>query len=813
MNRSPRLPAVFLAALTVCPCALAADGLDADGRDEAVGAAPPPAAVRAFLAANCADCHADGAAEGGFDLSDDLPASPSLHDAGQWERVVDRVRDGEMPPPDIDEVEDADRGAFVAGAGGWLRDVQRRDALRDGRVRGRRLTPRQLERSLQALLGIDVPLARFIPGERTPGGYSTLAESQSLSHHDLAAHLDAVDAALDEAFRRAATGPDEFSREMTPKDLARNDPDKRCRDPELFRGAAVTWSATLVYYGRISSTRAREDGWYRFTFEVSALKPPAWGVWGTVRTGRCTSSAPLMTDVATFRAGPEPKTVTVTAWLAEGEMFEVRPADARLKMGKTPGGQVGAGEMQPQDVAGIALHGATLERLHRGPDDDGVRALLFGDLGFDGFEPVFADPAADVERLLIDFARRAFRRPVGSGELAPYLAAARDGLAAGRPPIDVLREGYRSLLCSPRFLYLVEEPGELDAYALATRLSYFLTNGPPDAALSARAADGSLTDDAVLSAEVDRLLDEGGGAGRFAADFAREWLDLSEIDATVPERRATDEWDQTLQIALPAQARALLTALLTDDLSVTHLVDADFVLLNERLAAHYEVDFDPPVPADELTRVPLPADSPYGGLMTQGAVLKVTANGSSTSPVLRGVWVSERLLGVRVPPPPQNVPAVEPDVRGARTIREQLALHRSDPACASCHSKVDPPGFALESFDVAGRFRDRYPATGPKIKGRRRRLAVDPSGTLPGAGGAPGAGFADAAEFQRLAASDPDRLARNLAAHLLAYGTGAEPSFADRDALAEVAARAAADGYGVRTLLKRLVLSEPFRTK
>ena len=190
----------------------------------------------------------------------------------------------------------------------------------------------------------------------------------------------------------------------------------------------------------------------------------------------------------------------------------------------------------------------------------------------------------------------------------------------------------------------------------------------------------------------------------------------------------------------------------------------------------------------------------------------MTANGTNTSPVVRGVWVSERLLGVHVPPPPEYVPAVEPDVRGATTIRELLDRHKSDPSCAACHAKVDPPGFALEQFDPVGRFRTRY--DGRKVKGKwRKGREVDAAGTLPAAGGEPGAAFASAAEFQRLAAADRPRLARNLAEHLLTYGTGAEVTFADRPAVERAVEDAAADGYGVRSLIRAVVLSDPFRTK
>ena len=439
-----------------------------------------------------------------------------------------------------------------------------------------------------------------------------------------------------------------------------------------------------------------------------------------------------------------------------------------------------------------------VKRKSRGRGKDRVVSL----------EPDPRNPEVELGRLMRDFADRAFRRPAPASSVANYVEAARAELEAGASFADALKGGYRALLCSPRFLYHHEDPGELDGPALAARLSYFLTGGPPDADLAAAGASGRLLDDAELRRQVDRLL-SGDGLDRFAADYARQWLDLSDLSATdvIPLYRG---FDDVVRISLRGQTRGLLTKMLAKDLSVTHVVDADFALLNARLAEHYDMPaarerFTPADGAD-FKPIPVPPAHPRGGLLTQGAVLKVTADGASTSPVLRGVWASERLLGIHVPPPPENVPAVEPDTRGSKTIREQLAKHRADPSCASCHKKVDPVGFALEQFDPGGRFRTDYVRwkQGKVVP----RAAVDPSYELH-----TGEAFTDAAAFQRLAASNPRPLAENFVAHLLTYGTGAPPSFADRAAVAEVVARSEDDDYGVRTLLTEAVLSDVFRKK
>jgi hypothetical protein len=233
------------------------------------------------------------------------------------------------------------------------------------------------------------------------------------------------------------------------------------------------------------------------------------------------------------------------------------------------------------------------------------------------------------------------------------------------------------------------------------------------------------------------------------------------------------------------------------------LIRADYTYLNSRLARFYEIDG---VRDDELQRVRLEKGTHRGGVMTQGAIMKVTANGSNTSPIVRGVWISERLLGVPIPPPPSSVPAIEPDIRGATTIREQLAKHRSQESCAVCHRKIDPPGFALENFDPAGQWRDNY----PKLDGKSRKTgpAIDAGYVT-----ADGREFDDGDEFRQLVAADPKRLAANVAEKLLIYGTGAPIGFADREVVEQIAASAADDDYGFRSIVRAVVTSPVFLHK
>jgi hypothetical protein len=800
---SPYRIGLSISALGVCAIAF---GVGTPVRAESPNAVR---SIRAFLSAQCNDCHQGDSAEAGLDLA---ALSTDLSDAAvqkRWVRIFDRVQAGEMPPADAPKVDAKTRDGFLLTAGNWLRAEQRALDAQLGRVRGRRLTRRELERSLHDLLGIDIPLADQLPEEASSTEFSTVADGQGMSHFQLARHLAVFDVALDEAYRRAASRDDTYDRDFDAREVARRNDRARTREPEIIDDQAVVWSSGLIFYGRIPATSAPESGWYRFTARISGLKPPKdGGVWSTIRTGLCVSSAPLLGWVDAFEAVEEPKELAFEAWLPERHMLEIRPGDTTLKKARFQGGQVGSGEGEPQNVPGIAIDRITMQRFHRGPDNAGVRRLLFDDLEVkpasrgSSFTLLSQSPQDDAVRLLERFARRAFRRPVTAEQMAGYHQMVRAALDEGQDLAAALRVGYRAVLCSPRFLYFTEQPGPLDDHAIATRLSYLLTGSTPDAALTQLADAGQLRNPTTLHAEVDRLL-SGVGARRFVQDFAAEWLDLDQIDFTEPDAKLYPGFDAIVQNAMLDETHTFLETMLRENLSVTQLIDSDFTFLNSRLARFYDIDG---VEGDELRRVTLKPDDRRGGVLTQGAVLKVTANGSNTSPVVRGVWISERLLGEAIPPPPDNVPAIEPDIRGATTIREMLAKHRSQASCASCHVKIDPPGFALENYDPAGRWRDRYLQV---VDGRRDQgPKVDASDTLPD-----GREFKNVREFRTLIAAQPRNLARCVAEKLLVYGTGAPMSFADRQTVDEIAQQAASDDYGFRSIVHAVIASPVFLSK
>jgi mono/diheme cytochrome c family protein len=418
-------------------------------------------------------------------------------------------------------------------------------------------------------------------------------------------------------------------------------------------------------------------------------------------------------------------------------------------------------------------------------------------------------PVEDARRLLGDFLPRAFRRQVAPAEIEPYLQLLQTRLAAKDCFEDAMRRVYVAVLTSPEFLFL---PAPTEDEALASRLSYWLWNGPPDENLLTVAREGTLRRPETLRAQVDRLLADP-RAERFTQDFARQWLELSRLDETNPDPLLYPEYRFLLGQGVAEETPAFLRELIAQDLPARALVKPGFAMLTQRLAEHYGIAG---VTGVEVRKVALPAESLRGGLLGQASIHKLTANGTTTSPVKRGVWVSDRLLDDPAPPPPPGISAVDPDTRGTTTVREQLTKHRSDPNCAACHAKIDAPGFALEAFDPVGGLRARYRSNGkgeqPPEKGRtdwrveyKLGPAVDASGEL-----RDGRAFRNVAEFVALLAADDEKLARSFVSHQARYATGAEVSFADRAEIRRIVAQAKGRGYGLRSLIHGLAQSPLF---
>jgi hypothetical protein len=425
--------------------------------------------------------------------------------------------------------------------------------------------------------------------------------------------------------------------------------------------------------------------------------------------------------------------------------------------------------------------------------------------------------AADGDDILRRFARRAFRRPVDGAELAPYSALVRSRLEQGYTFAAALRVGLKAILCSPDFLFLSAAPGVLDDHDLAARLSYFLWSTTPDDELMELADRGALRDATVLRTQVERMLADA-RAHAFTEHFSGQWLSLRKLKMTIPDKKLYPDFDPFLEYSMPLETLAFFEEILRADRSVIEFLHSDWSMLNERLVTLYGIAG---VSGSALRKVALPAGSHRGGVITQAAVLKVTANGTNTSPVTRGAWVLDHILGTPAPPPPKDVPAIEPDIHGARTLRQQLAKHRQIESCANCHAKIDPAGNALENFDVIGGWRDFYRTVAQGSKNRVKIATyqgrfnpvgvgppVDAADELPG-----GRKFANVDEFKEWLLEDKDLFARSLTEKLLVYATGHKLEYADRAVVDRLATENRAANHGLRSLIHRVVQSELFRSK
>jgi len=419
-----------------------------------------------------------------------------------------------------------------------------------------------------------------------------------------------------------------------------------------------------------------------------------------------------------------------------------------------------------------------------------ARSLLFAHIAPDEKQIEPARLQSELQGLAI----RLFRREVTGDEIAPFASAVQKLLDGKTRYADAARPVFKALLCSSEFLFLTEPESDattITPMQLATRLSYFLTSGPPDDTLRSLVAKGLLDAKAIIT-ETDRLLDSPRG-DRFLRLFTEQWLGLNKLGTMPPSKETFPAYHiDRLEPAMREETWRFIAELIRTNKPVTALVDADFSYLNAGLARLYEL---PNVSGDHVQRVSLPADSPRRGLLGQASILTITANGVETSPVKRGVWLLEKLFGTPPSPPPPNVPPIEPDIRGATTIRQQLEKHRSVQACADCHAKIDPLGFALEAYDPIGHFRSAYP-TG---------AAIDTSGEYRGQP------VNNPADIRAYLTKHPDLLAQNLAHRLLTYALGRPLGFTDQPALRRLQADWKAKGHTLRELIHLITTSELMR--
>jgi mono/diheme cytochrome c family protein len=752
-------------------------------------------AIRSFLEQHCIDCHGPSTAKAGLRLDTLKAEFDDPEKARVWQKVLDRVQAGEMPPKKQPRPPQADTKQAVAWVHENLLAADRRAQPSAGSVVLRRLNRVQYENTVRSLLDIDLELQDRLPPDTRAFGFDNVGAVLRLSSAQLEAYLDAADAALDAAIVNRARPPLVKQRMSGLEALTQY--------AIRQHGALLELEEAAVGFGRLEFYGYRnsipEDGRYRVRASVFTYKGPDKPLNLYVRMRHTTGDR----VIGYYEAPPDvPAVIEFTAALKKGSyvVFGL-PTQPYIVRGPNAAERPGPGI----GVQWVEIEGPLYDSW---PPPSHQR--LFGELPLVLAAPKSqryvvksADPLADAERLLTDFMRRAYRRPVTAKEVEPVLALVKQHLADPKYSFDeALRVGYKAILCSSHFLFFPEKRGDANNFALASRLSYLLWNTLPDEELLRVANTGELRKPAILRAQVERLLKDPRAAG-FIHNFLGQWLDLRLLDFTTPDPKLYPEFDTALQTALAREPELFFEEMLKSDLSVTNVVDANFTFLNERLAAHYGI---PGVKGPAMRRVAIPAGSHRGGIMTMAAVLKVTANGSYTHPVHRGVWVLRNIVGRPPDPPPPNAGAVEPDLRGAKTIREQLDAHRKVAVCASCHIKIDPPGFALESFDVTGAWREQYRVLkGPNLSMSKQGPPVEPAYEM-----ADGRAFQNIDGLKKLLLEDKDQLTRCLAEKLLIYGTGRGLRYSDRATVDEIVARNRGRGYGLRSLLHDVVQSRLF---
>lgn len=692
------------------------------------------------------------------------------------------------------------------------------DIDNEGRGVVRRLNRIEYQNTVCDLLGVSMDFQELLPPDSSADGFDNIGEALHTSSFLMERYLEAASVALDRAIANQPQPP-AIRKRYSLKETHQ----VRSTTENVFRKSddsdrVVMFSSSPWQAASLSPFYPPDAGDYRFRISATAVQND-----GKPVTYRVDAGLMLMTGkthlVSYFDAPTE----------SSGVVEFVEYLDPRNTIRILPYGLASAQEVNKIGAEQFEGPGVAIDWIEvEGPINDtwppASHRLIFGDLlqtpspiynQSDRVEVVSSEPQADLDRILRRFCRRAFRRTVTDDDVAPFIQLATTKLDEGRSFEEAVRVGLTAVMVSPQFLFLPEKLGALDDFALASRLSYFLWRTMPDEELLALAERGKLTKPETLHDQVERLLSDARSEA-FVKDFTGQWLNLRDINFTMPGHLLYPEFDDMLKESMVRETELFFREVLTNNLSLTNFVASDFSMLNGRLARHYGI---PGVDGWEFRRTPLPPDSHRGGVLTMASVLKVTANGTYTSPVTRGVWILERILGTPPSPPPESVAGLVPDTRGATTIRELLIKHREDEACASCHMEIDPPGFALESFDVIGGWRDRYRLSGwardaqeVVINGRRMHYyngaKVDSSGVL-----ADGRSFQDIDELKSLLLTDKDQLAGALATKLTTFATGASLKTADNEEIDKIVSKCRTNDYGFRTLIHAIVASDLFRSK
>jgi hypothetical protein len=776
--------------------------------------------VAPILQNACTDCHGGNKPKASLNLegSPDMDSlSTNYH---HWFKVMEQIETGTMPPENEDPLDSKDRETLLSWIKQDLTELLAEHQRKEGRSRFRRLSRNEYANTIQDLFGIRPPVIRMMPGDGRVDGYDKVSKSLPFSPAATEAQIRIAEETIAQMFNHPQD-------KVTTRLWARPSGQSKGHILELPDGWWVSFNsdANSGQLGKENNGQhngfpgPRKPGWHRIRMHMYAYQtnePLPVGIYG----GHVWAYPQILKLLKVVDAPPgKPAIVETDVYLRTNKNNDIPGSGIRLV-------PLGLGVPVPKNTQasirgkgkpGLAIQWVDLEELEGTlPGQD----LLFADLPADWFpgmkgakqgRPSQLSQQQMEAVLRISFARIGlylYRRNLTKSEIDQHVRNFMDSLYRRETLQKAFINEVTMLMTSPDFLCISDNPGPLTNYGIATRLSYFLWNSTPDAELLQVATSGNLKNPEVLRAQTDRLLNDP-KSNRFVEDFLDQWLGLWGIENTTPDRDLYPEYDDELKISSTLESHATFRLMLDENKSVRDFVAPDWTMVNSRLAKVYKLDG---VEGFSIRPVKLPENSPYGGFLTQAATMKVTANGTLTSPVKRGVWVSDRLLGITIPPPPPTINAVIPDTRGANTLREQLALHSEKGSCQTCHSRFDPYGFALESFDVMGNFRTNYRVPNPE-KGKDKPkwldgLPVDCTGITPD-----GRTFSDIRGLREFLAANPAQLARGVVRHMLTYATGEPTTPIDQPSIDAIVEMTAEDDYGLRSLIHALVQSEIFRHK
>jgi hypothetical protein len=793
--------------------------------------------IKPFLDTYCISCHGEQKQKGDrrFDqLSEEITDDASLVD---FQDIVDQLNLAEMPPKGAKKPSDTERQAAVA----WLTSrIQKYHEVRrssGGYSTLRRLNSREYKNTIRDLFHFNIsmfdPTTGF-PADGQTDHLDNIGQTLVTSGHLLERYLDAADRAINKAMT-LGTKPEPrkwlFDRNFR-------------QQPEIdqVHGRTNGFSHITLYdvpaadkpegaYGHIAQFREGVpfDGFYEVRLKAEALNrrhpydvefvgtdpddPLRLNiVAGNARVGPMYKPQPIEPVLAEFDLADEPRWYTARVWLDAGFAprftFPNGMMDAREMWGKMS--RKYRDHFPPLVRGGIVEHRfnvikyGKLPQIHiyeieiEGPFYDSWPTATQKAILGDDSQTVHqtGQISSDQMRLhLAKFASRAYRRSVKSEELDRLIQVVEHRRKSGRTPLESYGDGLKAVLCSPSFLYLDEATsGKLSQHSLASRISYFLWSSMPDDELISAAETGKLMQAKALSAQVERMLKDS-RSDAFLDGFLDSWLTLRDLGSMPPDRnKFEDFYRYDLQTAMRQETRLFARRLLDENLDIIKFLDADFTYINKGLAKLYGL----PAPRSRDYQLVNLTDGHRGGLLGQGSVLTVTANGIDTSPVVRGVWLLENILGTPPNPPPPDVEPLDPDIRGAQTIREQLEKHRNVAACYDCHRRIDPLGFALENYDAIGAWRDRY---SPK-------QSIDSAGELPS-----GEKFQNIQELKQILLKRQDQFATALTTKLLAYATGRPMTAADRPQINAIVGELRTRGNGFRDLIQLVAASKAFQSK